>query len=1056
MSIITSPLLLGADSGIYQISRSLRFNSADSAYLSRTPASAGNRKTWTWAGWVKGVATSENPHLFTCTTGATDATYFRLWFVSDSIRVSNYNNNLRQTSAVYRDPSAWYHVVLAVDTTQATAANRIKLYVNGSEVTAFSSSVNPNQNDDLGINQAAAHSIGATSAGTATLSGYLADIHFIDGQALDPSSFTETDATTGQLIPKAYSGGSYGTNGFKLNFSDNSTTAALGTDTSGNGNTWTVNNFSVSSGAAVSVAAATGALPVFNTTDTYGTVKGTGTRTDTNSSSIVLALPMDGTNGGTSFGDQSAVIKGSGSAKTINVNGNTNTSTSQSKFYGSSGYFDGSGDFLTSTSADFGFSSGTAFTIECWFRAAGLPSSGDGSGGAIFGNRGFVESNAFTVYLGSSSTNTIGVHVGGGTTTYFSRSGGFALNTWYHLAMVRNTSNTVEFYVNGVSIGTGSVTSDLSNGAMYIAAWNSTSAFNGYIQDLRIYKGAAKYTGNFNPPSATADPAVGAGNDSLVDTPTSFGTDTGVGGEVRGNYCTWNPLAALSFATLSNGNLDVALNGSASYAIGVRGTIAIPTSGKWYWEVTVTSVGELGIGVIDFQSGIRSYYYRYDDGGWQNIYINDVQTAAVVGYTNNDVIGIGYDADNSQIRWYKNGTQVGTNYSLTNNGRFVPHISHGSFSGSAAAIANFGQRAFAYTAPSGFKALCDTNLPAPLTAKPDQVFQTKLYTGNASTNTISGLGFSPDLVWIKSRSNANWHNIIDAVRGNNKIIYSNSTDAEASEGTPSLTSFNSDGFTLSGNGSTGVGNVNGNGTTYVAWNWDAGTSTVTNTAGSITSQVRANASAGFSVVTYTATGSTLTVGHGLGVAPELIIIKGRTSTNSWAVYTKVVGTSGFLLLNSTAAVQNYNVWNNTSPTSTVFTVGAPFDEGNASGVNHVAYCFAPVVGYSSFGSYVGNGSSSDGPFVYTGHKPRWLMIKCSSIGDAYQHWHIFDTARSGYNVTSAVLQANTSTGEGSFAVIDLLSNGFKIKYTDSFFNQSGSTWIFASFAENPFQYARAR
>ena len=161
-------------------------------------------------------------------------------------------------------------------------------------------------------------------------------------------------------------------------------------------------------------------------------------------------------------------------------------------------------------------------------------------------------------------------------------------------------------------------------------------------------------------------------------------------------------------------------------------------------------------------------------------------------------------------------------------------------------------------------------------------------------------------------------------------------------------------------------------------------------------------------------------------------------------------------MNSTAAVQNYNVWNNTSPTSTVFTVGAPFDEGNASGVNHVAYCFAPVVGYSSFGSYVGNGSSSDGPFVYTGHKPRWLMIKCSSIGDAYQHWHIFDTARSGYNVTSAVLQANTSTGEGSFAVIDLLSNGFKIKYTDSFFNQSGSTWIFASFAENPFQYARAR
>jgi hypothetical protein len=299
--------------------------------------------------------------------------------------------------------------------------------------------------------------------------------------------------------------------------------------------------------------------------------------------------------------------------------------------------------------------------------------------------------------------------------------------------------------------------------------------------------------------------------------------------------------------------------------------------------------------------------------------------------------------------------------------------------------------------------------------------------------------------------------LFDAVRGNNRILYSNATNAEEVEATASLTSFNSDGFTLSGNGSSGVGNVNGNGTTYAAWTWDAGSSTVTNTQGSITSSVRANATAGFSIVTYTGTGSNATVGHGLGVAPGMIVIKDRTSSVfNWAVWHSALGGGDYALqLNNTSAKSNaFDYWNG-DPTSTVFTLGT--DNGsNKSGDNYVAYCFAPVVGYSSFGSYTGNGSS-DGPFVYTGFRPRWLLIKCSSV--AGESWFVLDSARSAYNVTQDYLVPNSSASESSaYNIVDFLSNGFKLKTSaaGSAFNGSGATYIYAAFAEAPFNYSRAR
>jgi hypothetical protein len=319
------------------------------------------------------------------------------------------------------------------------------------------------------------------------------------------------------------------------------------------------------------------------------------------------------------------------------------------------------------------------------------------------------------------------------------------------------------------------------------------------------------------------------------------------------------------------------------------------------------------------------------------------------------------------------------------------------------------------------------------------------YTGTGVARSITGFGFSPDFVWIKERNAAENHQLQDIVRGATNRLFSNLTAAESAD-SGSLTSFDSAGFSLGT-----ASNYNGLNDTYAAWAWDAGTSTVSNTAGSITSQVRANASAGFSIVTATTPSSgASTVGHGLGVAPSLIITKFRSTANNWFTYHASIGNAAYLTLESTAAaVTGSALWNNTSPTSTVFSLGSVWASSN----NLVAYCFAPVVGYSSFGSYTGNGST-DGPFVYTGFRPRWVMIKSSS--SAGTSWIMLDTARSQYNLMRDYLQADSSSAEAAADMIDITSNGFKLRNSFGSLNSSGATYIFAAFAEAPFNYSRAR
>ena len=330
---------------------------------------------------------------------------------------------------------------------------------------------------------------------------------------------------------------------------------------------------------------------------------------------------------------------------------------------------------------------------------------------------------------------------------------------------------------------------------------------------------------------------------------------------------------------------------------------------------------------------------------------------------------------------------------------------------------------------------------------PSAHFQTITYTGNEASRSITNTGNSdlkPDWVWIKERNNAISHRIFDSSRGATKRMFSNNTDAESTQSN-SLTAFNTDGFSL-GDGTS----VNGNSDTYVAWQWKAnGGTTSSNTDGSITSTVQANTTVGFSIVTYSGNGSTGTVGHGLGAVPKLYIVKRRNGSGwSWYTYSVHKGAGHTLYLNSNSTGDSdTTVWQNTSPTSSVFYVGAR-DGVNGSDGNMVAYCFAPIQGYSKFGSYTGNGDA-DGSFVYTGFKPVWVMIKRT---DSANSWTIRDSKRSTFNVMQKSLFAdlNNAEADSSDYNFDFLSNGFKQRNANGIDNASGGTYIYMAFAEHPF------
>jgi hypothetical protein len=380
---------------------------------------------------------------------------------------------------------------------------------------------------------------------------------------------------------------------------------------------------------------------------------------------------------------------------------------------------------------------------------------------------------------------------------------------------------------------------------------------------------------------------------------------------------------------------------------------------------------------------------------------------------------------------------------------YFPVVADVNLSGTLTVVCNFGQRPFSYTPPTGFVALKTFNLPNSTIVAGNKQMDATLYTGTGAALSVTNAGsFQPDLVWVKGRSGATDHALYDSVRGVQNQLESNNTTAETAEAT-GLTAFGSNGFTVGA-----LAQMNTSAATYVGWQWKANGTAVTNTAGTVSAQLSANPTAGFSVATFTAPASgQFTIGHGLGVAPAFVTVKNLVASNSWWTYHSALGLNNvdYVVLDRTDAEASFStMWGSSGMTSSTcgFTVGGAV---NAS-VSHVAYIWTPIAGYSAFGSYTGNGST-DGPFVYTGFRPRFIMVKRT---DSTGTWEMYDTSRDTYNVMSADLAANLADAEVSIARFDSVSNGFKLRNTGAAVNASGGTYIYIAFAENPFKNALAR
>ena len=542
-----------------------------------------------------------------------------------------------------------------------------------------------------------------------------------------------------------------------------------------------------------------------------------------------------------------------------------------------------------------------------------------------------------------------------------------------------------------------------------------------------------------------------ATTDQMLDTPTD-------------NWSTWNPTSGTWIypATFSDGNLTAIRSGSGTNIVG--STISFPATGNWYAEFTIDATGsgshiwQVGIIEVDdaerfdtveprLGNGAKGYAYttNWSSSPVPNRQNNGSAVSYGTGGTATNVIGV--HLNNGTLVFYHNNVSQGTAYSSITG----EYIFAWSGQSGAQVTANFGQKGFTYTPPSSAVAVTAANLATPSITDGSAHMQTLAY---ASTGTITAFvqdgnsQFEPGLVWEKSRTGANNHLWFDQVRGATKFIRSDTTNTENTVA-DTLTSFNSNGFTA-GADSVNWG-INYPGRNNVAWMWKANGAGSSNEDGSInTTATSVNTTAGFSISTYTGTGANATVGHGLGIAPSFVLIKSRNDTHDWYVWTPALATTEFLQLNSTAAkgTASPEVWNSTAPTSSVVSLGTSIGV-NRNTYNYVMYCFAEVEGFSSIGSYTGNGST-DGPFVYTGFKPAFVIFKNISASD--QSWEMFDNKRDGFNDPNRRLYPNASDTEPAATDrVRLTSNGFKIVTSvGTQVNGSGNTIIYMAFAENPF------
>lgn len=657
-------------------------------------------------------------------------------------------------------------------------------------------------------------------------------------------------------------------------------------------------------------------------------------------------------------------------------------------------------------------------------------------------------------------------------------------SAWYHVVW-QSSSTHATIFVNGVQVETKSRSQSNSywnqNTQNWIGTYRSPSgatsgSFDGHMAEVHFVSGTAYGPTTFGEfddngvwrPIEVSLTTAQYGNNGFYLKFDSTATN-GVGHDHSGNGNNWqaNNVTSADYSTDSPTNNFATLNalaawstghvnyGALSWSTNVAETV-YPTwglrSGKWYCEITFGgNNGWFGISTnnnkrLTYQSGYDVFIVI---AGNSTVYSehSTVATNTSATWGNGDVAGIAIDVDNKTCDIYKNGTLARRFTTFTQDGPYYLGFDREWNSSPVQThYVNFGQKAFSYTKPSGYNSWCTDNLPAPAVANPSQYFNPVLWTGNGSSSsrTISGVGFQPDFIWIKGRTySGSGHRLMDAVRGAGKMVQTNSDGAEFDD-SANVPSFASDGFNLTTSGTS----YNDSGDTYIAWSWKANGSGSSNTAGSISSTVSANPSAGFSIVTYTGGGSAGTVGHGLGVAPGMILLRSRTFTGySWYVYHKGMSSSSyFFRLNTTAGETFSNdPFNGTAPTSTVFSVGG---ENKVNNHNYVAYCFADVENYCKIGTYVAYDNHPNNIYLNLGFKPRYFFLKGRN---QTSNWCVFDTTRFPFNEDNVSnLQPNNTNVEPQNFPLQLLANGIKWNTAGTDVGHANQTYIYMAIAEHPF------
>ncbi len=1037
MSRAAQKLISASGGKAYEIKQSLLCSQADASKLRRTPSSEGNRKTFTFSTWCKrsslgtgGSAGSDYHSLFGAFVSAggstDDSHYFSLNFRNDNtLTVGGWATNWRITNRTFRDCSAWYHIVLQVDTTQSTASNRIKLYVNGVEETSFSTNNNPSQNYDLAINNTVAQSISDTAYDSGTgpyhFDGYMAETHLFDGAVVAPSEFGETDSVTGQWIPKKYVGtSSYGTNGYYMPWKKN-------------------DRYS----------------PYFTGANTTGIAVADSTDWDFGSGDFTMEAWVyrheDLGQDGYVMGQCSSSTGANAGCSAFLLVGSNNT------LYGYA--------FDASNTNNYVTLNGGSVADNKWYHVA---MSRNGSTWKLF-----LDGTAVSTVTSSIAVNNVGDVFGVG------KLGIYTAGHWQGWISNARVVKGTAVYTSDFTPSTTPLTAVTNTVLLCCQDKNVTTDNSGTSKSLSVtasqvwteqmapfefdwYQDQSGQDNHYQADNLTVD-------DVMLDSPTN-------------NFATLNPLMGngASGYTFEQGNLKSKQTSLTSETAKSYSTMAF-VSGKWYAEVSC-SAGNVytGHGVVNVSQSSEGFDFDSSTNNvsafaWgDRIFKNGSETQNGLNSTasSTNILGIALDLDNGTVQFYSNGSTSGNAETLTRNTGdlfvFCDAADSGGYASNSAYEWNFGQNGthcgtktaggnadgngigdYMYSVPSGFLAPCSANLATPAVKKPTEHFNIATYTGDASSEgsgdeqAITGVGFQPDFVWLKARSTGANHLLHDVIRGPTKFIRSDTTDAEGTQA-EGLKSFDSDGFTV------GDSNAwNQNSRTLVAWNWKAGGSGSANNSGDINATVSANPTAGFSIVSWTGNSSNGdTIAHGLGKEPSVIIYKDRSANSLfYLVTTAIDGSQDYLALgsNTLAAASTWGA----PATNTIsnWTFGAN---------SIIAYCFAAVEGFSKFGSYKGNGESENGPYVYTGFSPALVIVKESS--SALGSWFMWDNKREVGNVKDAVVWADVSNAETSHAEyeIDFLSNGFKIRGDSAATNQDGETMFYMAFAEFPFKYANAR